>query len=179
MPRTRLAVALATALVVLCPAPSRAENAIRPDLAPDWRRADTVAALVETLETWLDMRTDWPRRDEIPSVLLVSEWQVGARRAAGASFQRGRLRGLHDPARSEILLVRPWDRRDAGDVSVLLHELAHHRQAPRHWYCPAAQELPAYRLQEAWLAESGLSADIDWMAVVLETGCTPRDIHPD
>jgi len=55
----------------------------------------------------------------------------------------------------------------------------HIEQAPHHWFCPAAQELPAYRLREAWLAERGLSADVNWVAVVLDAGCTRRDIHPD
>lgn len=179
MPRSRLTVALATALIVLCPAPSRAETAVHLDIVSEWRQAESMAALVDVLETWLDMRTDWPRRDEAPRVRLVSKWQAEAQRSSSATFQRGRLRGLYDPDGSEILLVRPWDPRDANDVSVLLHELVHHRQAPHYWYCPAAQELPAYRLQETWLAEQGLSADINWIAVVLDAGCTRRDIHPD
>lgn len=45
--------------------------------------------------------------------------------------------------------------------------------------CPAAQELPAYRLHDARLAEWGLQAGVNWVAVVLDAGCTPRDIHPD
>lgn len=50
------------------------------------------------------------------------------------------------------LYVPPVRRKSRGsveDASMLLHELIHHRQAPHHWYCPAAPELPAYRLQEA------------------------------
>jgi len=39
--------------------------------------------------------------------------------------------------------------------------------------------LPAYRLQEAWLAERGTEAEVNWVAVVLDSGCTRRDIHPD
>lgn len=179
MPRLRLAVAVATALAALCPAPSRAESAPHLDRTPEWRQAEDMQAVVEILENWLDERSQWPRRDEAPRIRFVSEWQAAAGRGSGASYQRGPLRGLYDPDRSEILLVRPWNPRDAGDVSVLLHELVHHRQAPHHWYCPAAQELPAYRLQEAWLAERGLAADVNWVAVVLDAGCTPRDIHPD
>lgn len=179
MPRSRPAVALATALIVLCPALSRAETAVRLEIMPEWRQAEGMASLVDVLETWLDMRTEWPRRGTAPSVSVVSEFQAEARRGPAETFQRGRLRGLYDPDRTEILLVRPWNPRDAEDVSVLLHELVHHRQAPHYWYCPAAQELPAYRLQETWLAEQGLSAEINWVAVVLDAGCTPRDIHPD
>ena len=36
-----------------------------------------------------------------------------------------------------------------------------------------------YRLQSAWLAEQGLSIDVNWLAVTLDAGCTPRDMHPD
>ncbi len=179
MPRSRFAVALATALVVLCPAPSNAETAFRLDLAPEWRQAKDLAALVDILEIWLDTQSDWPQRHVAPRIRLVSEWEAETRQGTTSSFQRGRLRGLYDPDRSEILLVRPWDARDAVDVSVLLHELVHHRQAPHHWYCPAAQELPAYRLQDRWLAARGMSADVNWIAAVLDAGCTPRDIHPD
>ncbi|WP_323766407.1 DUF6647 family protein [Marinovum sp.] len=178
MPRSLLAVALATAIVALFPAPPRAENTTLA-LSSEWRQADTVHALVSTLEDWLDARADWPRRQGLPRIHFVSQWQAAARQGATASFQRGRLRGLYDPDRSEILLVRPWDSRNAEHVSVLLHELVHHRQAPHYWYCPAPQELPAYRLQEAWLSEQGLSAEVNWVAVVLDVGCTPRDIHPE
>lgn len=70
--------------------------------------------------------------------------------------------------------------RDARDVSVLLHELTHHRQATaRHWYCPGQQELPAYRLQAAWLAEQDETIAINWIDATLAAGCTPSDFHPD
>ncbi|WP_306132787.1 DUF6647 family protein [Roseivivax marinus] len=178
MHRSRFAVALAAALSLACPALPRAESATLPPTT-DWHQADSMSALVGALERWLDSRADLPRRATPPRVRLLSEWQAAARQGVTASFQRGRLRGLYDPERSEILLVRPWDPREAGDVAVLLHELVHHRQAPHHWYCPAAQELPAYRLQEAWLAEQGRSVDVNWIAVALDAGCTPRDIHPE
>jgi len=179
MPRFRLAVACATALSLLCPLPAPAEVMIRLDVSPQWRQADDVSALAEVLEAWLDAHAPWPRRATPPRITLVSAAEAAARQGLGASFQRGRLRGLYDPQRGEILLVTPWDRLKAEDVSVLLHELVHHRQAPHHFYCPAAQEEPAYRLQDQWLAERGLRADVNWIAVILDAGCTPRDIHPD
>ncbi|SFE65025.1 DUF6647 family protein [Roseivivax sediminis] len=178
MIRSPFAVAVATALIALCPTHSQAETQM-PVAAEEWQTANSLTALVASLDGWLDTQTDWPRRATPPSVRLVSDWQAAARQGATASFQRGRLQGLYDPEQSEILLVRPWNARNASDVGVLLHELTHHRQAPHHWYCPAAQELSAYQLQEAWLAAQGLSAEVNWMAVVLDAGCAPRDIHPD
>ena len=178
MYRSSFAVALATALIVIYPTLAPAQNELRPKVT-SLQQGATITTLVASLDDWLDAKSDWPRRDVAPRVLFVSEWQAAARQGATASLQRGSLRGLYDPDRSEILLVRPWDPRNAVDVSVLLHELTHHRQAPHHWYCPAAQELGAYRLQEQWLSERGHALDVNWVAVVIEAGCTPRDIHPD
>lgn len=177
--RSRLAAALSAALVALCPASPSAEAVVRLDTAPQWRSAADMDELVAVLELWLDRQSDWPRRSEGPRIRLVSAAEAAARQGDTSSLQRGRLRGFYDSARSEILLVAPWNPRDATDVSVLLHEMVHHRQAPHYWYCPAAQELPAYRLQDEWLAERGLSADVNWIAVVIDAGCTRRDIHPD
>ncbi|MEX1236066.1 MAG: DUF6647 family protein [Roseovarius sp.] len=179
MPRIPFGVAFVAALVALCATMARAEVPIRLDLARDWRHADDMAALVSSLDDWLDVQSDWPRREKAPDVRFVSLRKAETRRGATASLQKGRLRGLYDPDRAEILLTTPWDPGDAQDVSVLLHELVHHRQAPHPWYCPAAQELPAYRLQDAWLQEQGLRANVNWLAVVLDAGCTRRDIHPD
>ncbi|MBE9640574.1 DUF6647 family protein [Salipiger mangrovisoli] len=174
----RFAVASAAALIVLCPTLPRAEAETHV-LFTEWQQADSMATLASVLDDWLDVWTDWPRREAAPHVRFVGAWQAAARQGATANFQRGRSRGLYDPNRSEVLLVRPCDPHEADDVAVLLHELVHHRQAPHHWYCPAAQELPAYRLQEAWLSEQGRAVDVNWLAVVLDAGCTPRDIHPE
>ena len=176
---SRIAVVLATALTTLFTALPQAETVVHLIAPSEWRQKDDMNALVSGLEDWLDAEADWPRRDALPRVRFVSRWQAEALRGATAGSQRGPLRGLYDPDRSEILLVQPWDHRDADDISVLLHELVHHRQAPHHWYCPAAQELPAYRLQEAWLADQGRAIEVNWVAAVLDAGCTPRDIHPD
>lgn len=145
-----------------------------------WRDAPTLPALVAHLENWLDAHTDLRRRATPPEVRLTSAAQAAALGPERLSSGQATLRGLYDPDAEVIWLVRPWDPRDPFNVSTLLHELAHHRQAEaQHWYCPGAQELPAYRLQAAWLAELGLAPDVNWIAVVLEAGCTPRDIHPE
>jgi hypothetical protein len=172
-------VALATVLIALCPTQPQSEVPIRLDTVAEWGAAQNIHALTAILDDWLDVNSAWARPDISPRVRFVSEWEANSRQGLSGSFQRGRIRGLYDAERSEIMLVRPWNPRSAEDVSILLHELVHHRQNAYHWYCPAAQELPAYRLQEAWLAERRVQADVNWLAVVLDAGCAPRDIHPD
>lgn len=144
-----------------------------------WRSATTMPALVRALDSWLDSHSPYAARDAAPDIRLVSHGRIRALSSAGHR-SGDRRRGLYDPENRVIYLARPWSMRDARDVSVLLHELTHHRQATaRHWYCPGQQELPAYRLQAAWLAEQGTRIAINWIAATLAGGCTTRDIHPD
>lgn len=166
----------APVLCMLLATPAPAEFRIDPD--PAWRHAPDMTALVGVLETWLDRQAPWARREALPEIRIVQPEAAAAIRGL-AGRGHGRMRGLYDPESATVYLVAPWDAGDAEDVSVLLHELVHHRQAAHHWYCPGAQELPAYRLQDRWLGERGLEADVNWIAVVLEAGCTPRDIHPE
>lgn len=179
MPRESSAVALAAALIALCATQTLAETPVELAPEPEWVPDDDIRAITATLNDWLDANSEWSRPEAEPRIRIVGEWEAKARQGVTASFQRGPLRGLYDPETAEIFLVAPWSPRSASDVSVLLHELVHHRQAQHHWYCPAAQELPAYRLQDAWLSERGMQAKVNWIAVVLDSGCTRRDIHPD
>jgi hypothetical protein len=146
-----------------------------------WRDADSLDDLIGHLETWLDGNTDLPRRDSRPVVRWASKPALARMSGSHNAAFVATVRGLYDSEAATIWLARPWSARSPDDVGVLLHELVHHRQAGagQWFYCPGAQELPAYRAQEAWLAGLGLELDVNWIAIVLESGCTPRDIHPD
>lgn len=133
---------------------------------------------IDMLDDWLDTHVDWPRRTTRPAIEVVPA-QEAARLGGLPGRGHGGTRGLYDPSSATIYLVHPWSAADPEDMAVLLHELVHHRQAPHHFYCPAQQEEDAYRAQADWLADLGIEADINWIAVVLDAGCTPRDIHPD
>ncbi len=179
MPVPRPAGLLPAALslfVLLSPAHAAPAFTLDPD--PEWRRAATLAELTDVLEAWLDARGVYTRKPP-PVIRLIDGAQAASLQGISARMGQ-RTRGLYDAATGTVYLVGPWSMDRAQDVSVLLHELVHHRQAgARHWYCGGAQEPEAYELQSEWLAERGLSARIDRIAVVLEAGCTPRDIHPD
>lgn len=139
---------------------------------------DLVQTLAD-LEDWLDINSPYPRRSDAPSIRFINRTDIS--KLTGRKTRPGlNYRGFYDIDRAEIHIVKPWSTNNPRDVSVLLHELVHHRQqTTKHWYCAGAQELPAYRLQEKWLAERGMEAPINWVAVVLEAGCSRRDVHPD
>ena len=140
--------------------------------------AEPPQELVADLETWLDIHAPWPRRARPAEITFRPGTALLA--LQGASIRgMGLPLGLYDPATEVIILRDSWSADSLFDVSILLHELIHHRQAAHPWYCPDAQEEPAYRLQVAWLAERGIDWQPDWLPIVLASGCTPRDIHPD
>lgn len=134
--------------------------------------------LLDRLNGWLDANTEY--RDVVPTprIELISDAQVDHLHGT-ADVHGGRIRGLYEANHSVIYLTAPWSANDAFDVSVLLHELVHHRQTSLHWYCPQAQEWRAYQIQAQWLAERDVAADFYWPAIVLQSSCAKRDIHPD
>lgn len=142
-------------------------------------RSIAVDNLVEVLDAWLDGHSEHPRRDKQPVIrFLKKPFSVTGTNAASIGSTR-KTRGFYSEYSETIWLVEPWSADNPVDVSVLLHELVHHRQAgDGHWYCPSAQELPAYRLQQEWLDGYGLKLNVNWVEIVLKSGCTPRDIHP-
>ncbi len=158
--------------------PVWADAIVPHDQEPKWRMTESTSELMAVFNTWLDQNTDLQRPDANPEIKFVSaSFAASLQGSSASSF--GRTRGLFDPVSFTIYLTLPWDKSDPHDTSVLLHELVHARQVGRHYYCPGAQEEAAYRLQDDWLRERGLQAKVNWIAVVLESGCNRRDFHPD
>lgn len=158
--------------------PVWADAVVRLDPEPEWRNTESISELVAVFDTWLDQNTDLQRPDANLEIRIISASFAATLQGSSAS-SFGRTRGLFDPASSTIYLILPWDRKNPHDASVLLHELVHARQVGRHYYCHGAQEEAAYRLQDDWLRERGLQARVNWIAVILESGCNRRDFHPD
>jgi hypothetical protein len=134
----RAGLALAALLLCASTTPAAATSRLAFDPDPDWRHAPDLPALRNVLEDWLDTHSDYARRDAPVRIEIVD--RMVARAQLGLSARMGQVtRGLYDPDSATIYLIAPWSARDARDVSVLLHELVHHRQvAARHWYCPGA-----------------------------------------
>ena len=133
--------------------------------------------LVEELHHWIDTTTDLPAA-ATPATIVFVDAQDVAEPSEMASMIGSVPRGLYDPHTGTIMLVNPWSAENPQDVAVLLHELVHHRQGANHFYCEAAKEYAAYHVQKDWLAERGLSLDVNWIAVVLASSCAARDFHP-
>jgi len=135
-------------------------------------------ALVVELNAWLDAATEYPESDTRPQIEFVETEQAQRLRGV-ADLSGGRIRGLYDAETGTIYLTEPWSSENPRDISILLHEMVHHRQTKRHWYCPQAQEWRAYEIQAQWLAEQNIEDDFYWPAIMLQSSCAKRDIHPE
>ena len=164
--------------LIMFAVPVWADAVVRLDPEPEWRNTESISELAAVFDTWLDENTDLQRPDANAEIRFISASFAATLQGSSAS-DFGRTRGLFDPESFTIYLVQPWDRKNPHDASVLLHELVHARQVGRHYYCPGAQEEAAYRLQDDWLRGRGLRAKVNWIAVILESGCNRRDFHPD
>lgn len=147
--------------------------------AADRTEIERVSEVVSALNRWVDDSSDYPAARVDPRVVFVAPGAISGIRHEARKFDE-RTHGVYDAETSTIYLHRPWSASDIRDIGVLLHELVHHRQVDaRHWYCPQAMEWDAYALQESFLAEAGVESDINWVSVVLESSCAPRNHHPD
>ncbi|AXI56378.1 hypothetical protein C1J05_19370 [Sulfitobacter sp. JL08] len=135
------------------------------------------AGLIEELHYWIDTTTVLPAADTSATIVFVDAQDL-AEPSEMASMIGSTPRGLYDPDTGTISLVRPWSAENPQDVAVLLHELVHHRQGGKHFYCEAAKEHAAYHVQKNWLAEREITLDVNWIAIVLASSCAVRDTHP-
>ena len=159
--------------------------------APGECKGDTIAPLEDNAPTlpadlvpgllhWIARATDYEITNSLanpPSIAFCAKGDVILYESGLITVPHD-LRAAYDLVEERILLVRPWDPDNPRDRSALLHELIHHVQLKnRIWECPQAPEWQAYKLQEAWLAEQGIEAEFDWLAIYIRSKC-PRDIHP-
>lgn len=134
-------------------------------------------ALISELNTWLDTGTEFPASESRPQIEFVDIERAEVLHGVTDRYG-GRIRGLYDSESETIYLVEPWSPDNPRDISVLLHEMVHHRQTGKHWYCEQAQEWRAYQIQAQWLAEQQIADGFFWPAILLLSSCTKRDIHP-
>lgn len=134
--------------------------------------------LLNKLHHWLDEHTEFEKRDSQPNIVLI-DLELAEKLRGSDNSSGGPIGGLYDSETETIYLTRPWSPSNQRDISVLLHEMVHHRQSGRHWYCPQAQEWRAYQIQAQWLQEQNIDSGFYWPAILLKSSCAKRDVHPD
>jgi hypothetical protein len=159
-------------------------------------------ALMSAIKLWIsnnfDLRATYPN----PDIELVSRKKIIALRYRGflsnsprdlviadqrvpvvqledmvAAYDREDALAAYDDEVKTIYLPKKWTGSTPAEISILVHEMAHHLQgmAKTKYECPQAREHLAYAAQEIWLGLFGRSLktefEIDPLKVVDSTRC--------
>ena len=146
--------------------------------------------LLTAIVTWLSLNVGLPATAELPRVERVPPAKLAAIRYRGSGSERISashrhearggaidLEAVYDDTTRTIYLRETWTGATPAEVSVLVHEMAHHLQnvAGLKYECPQAREELAYRAQDRWLARSGRSLakefKLDPMTLLVRTRC--------
>lgn len=142
-----------------------------------------VHARVVAVLDWLVAEFGLPEVAEPPRIAYATPDQVvalylgDAAPHAGSVGARPEVVAVYHNVERTIYLPEGWTGASAAEMSVLVHELAHHVQnlAGITYACPAAREKLAFEAQAAWLERHGSDLEsafgIDAMTRLVRTNC--------
>lgn len=150
--------------------------------------------LLTAIVTWLSINAGLPATHDLPRIEFVSPAEmyvvrVGAHAPGhppAAMATSGRevrdnamhsIVALYDNRTRTIYLRQDWTGATPAELSVLVHEMAHHLQnvAGLKYDCAEAREKLAYEAQKKWLALYGRDLmkefELDPFTLILRTNC--------
>jgi len=138
--------------------------------------------LLTAIVTWLSFNLGLPATYDHPRIERLSSAQMAALRLDAASSSSSANSGedivaLYDNRTRTIYLRQDWTGATPAELSVLVHEMAHHLQnvAGLKYDCAEAREKLAYEAQKKWLALYGRDLmkefELDPFTLILRTNC--------
>jgi hypothetical protein len=151
--------------------------------------------LLSVIVIWLATNFGLPANFEHPRIQFLSAGQMLSLRYHGLlskavvqgarppealhahSLEAAQLVALYSDADSVIYLPNGWHGRTPAELSILVHEMAHHLQSRGSltYQCPQEREKLAYKAQDAWLRLFGSTLEsefqIDPMTLLVSTSC--------
>jgi hypothetical protein len=185
-------IAVLAALMAHAPTAARADLRGSPAVVTAQAGTLPTPALMSSIVTWLAENFALPASHDHPRVELASPAQLAAVRYRGLAGPQGLvvvgeaatplslgrdLLAVYDRVNRTMYLREGWTGASAAEISVLVHEMAHHLQneARITYPCPAASEKLAYEAQGKWLARSNLSLEdefeVDRFTILVRASC--------
>lgn len=146
------------------------------------------ADLTATIARWLASEFGMPAMRQAPRFTLVSSKRLASLRLRGiegdhwmgvsaTAAQQAEVVAVYDIEARTIYLADTWTGATPADLSVVVHEMAHHLQneSGMKFACAEEREAFAFAAQERWLSASGTNLEtefgLDPFTLLVRTTC--------
>ena len=136
--------------------------------------------LIASLLLWIGAETNYNVDLVHPEIKMMTQLELEHKFYGHDKTPSGTLYAFYDPEHDVIYLNVEFDRFNAFDKGVLLHELLHYVQdkneiVGKKFQCMRETELEVYPLQKKYLLEvHGVVFDYDELYVKLQSTCNPN-----
>jgi len=141
------------------------------------------ADLMNAISIWLSLSFELPPATQPPNVRFAAPEAMLALRYRGVAADHWAVSGpadimaVYDDESRTIYLREDWRGDTAADLSIVVHEMAHHLQnvASLRFPCNEAREKQAFEAQDQWLALFGKDLEtefgLDPLTLLVRTNC--------
>jgi hypothetical protein len=122
-------------------------------------------ALLTAIVLWLSINFPLPANLNHPGIKFVSAAEmVAVRTDVSASEISSDIVALYSNESKTIYLMDGWTGKTPAELSILVHEMAHHLQnvGQLKFACPEEREELAYKAQDRWLHLFGRDLEHDF-----------------
>tara|TARA_Y100000287_G_scaffold27494_1_gene19246 strand:- start:414 stop:839 length:426 start_codon:yes stop_codon:yes gene_type:complete len=136
--------------------------------------------LIASLLLWIGAETNYNVDLVHPEIKMMTQIELEHKFYGHDKTPSGTLHAFYDPENDVIYLNSNFDRFNAFDKGILLHELMHYVQdvngvVGTRFECMRETELEVYPLQKKYLLEvHGVVFDYDELYVKLQATCNPN-----
>ena len=117
--------------------------------------------ILTALMIWLGANTPFNTNFDVPVVVFLPQEEMNTMYYKDNEHEPNSLHGMYDKENDIIYLPDDWDRREAWDMGVLVHEMVHYLQDMNEmkFACSAEMEKMAWPIQQFYLKKRH---NFDW-----------------
>ena len=105
--------------------------------------------ILTALMIWLGANTPFSTNFDVPTVMFLPQEQLDHMFYGNNEYEPDQLHGMYNKEFDTIYLPDDWDRREAWDMGVLVHEMVHYLQDMNEmkFACSREMEKSAWPIQ--------------------------------
>ena len=133
--------------------------------------------ILTALMIWLGANTPFSTNFDVPKVVFLPQNQLEQMFYGDNKYEPDQLHGMYNKEIDTIFLPDDWDRREAWDMGVLVHEMVHYLQDMNEmkFACSREMEKKAWPIQQYYLKkEHDYDWDYDKLWFIVISSCDPQ-----